>query len=59
MTTQIGEKVSLLADSGSSVTCCGPKDFPHVPIELSEAYHHYRSANGTPLKHYGSKSVGF
>ena len=59
MTTHIGEKVSLLADSGSSVTCCGPKDFPHVQIEPSPVYQHYRSANGNPLKHYGFKTVHF
>ena len=59
MTTYVGEKVSLLADSGSSVTCCGPNDFPHVQIEPSPEYHHYRSANGSSLRHYGFKTVHF
>ncbi|CAK0878447.1 unnamed protein product [Prorocentrum cordatum] len=52
----IGDAVDVLSDSGSSVTCCNPRDFPKSPIIQGDE-EIYRTSKGTVLKFYGYKDV--
>eukprot|EP00959_Pyramimonas_sp_CCMP1952_P471112 9497872-Pyramimonas_sp.AAC.1 len=52
----IGDAVDVLSDSGSSATCCNPRDFPKSPIIQGEEKI-YRISKGTVLKFYGYKDV--
>ena len=53
-----GQWCTILIDSGSSATVCGPQHFPDYPIVPSESLA-LNCASGNPLKHYGQKEVSF
>ena len=53
-----GQWCTILIDSGSSATVCGPQHFPDYPIVPSERLALYEPS-GKPLKHYGQKEVSF
>ena len=53
-----GQWCTILIDSGSSATVCGPQHFPDFPMVPSESLA-LNCASGTPLKHYGQKEVSF
>ena len=51
-----GQWCTILVDSGSSATVCGPQHFPDCPMVPSERLAH-NEPSGKPLKHYGQKEV--
>ena len=53
-----GQWCTILIDSGSSATVCGPQHFPDYPIVPSERLALYEPS-GKPLQHYGQKEVSF
>ena len=53
-----GQWCTILIDSGSSATVCGPQHFPESPIVPSERLSLYEPS-GKPLMHYGQKEVKF
>ena len=53
-----GQWCTILIDSGSSATVCGPQHFPESPIVPSESLSLYEPS-GKPLMHYGQKEVSF
>ena len=53
-----GQWCTILIDSGSSATVCGPQHFPDYPIVPSECLTLYEPS-GKPLRHYGQKDVNF
>ena len=53
-----GQWCTILIDSGSSATVCGPQHFPKSPIVPSERLSLYEPS-GKPLMHYGQKEVKF
>ena len=57
-TSTPGKEVGILMNSGSTATCCGPKDFPHVPI-TNAWRQELRNASGKVMRHYGEKVVKF
>ena len=53
-----GQWCTILIDSGSSATVCGPQHFPDYPIVPSERLTLYEPS-GKSLMHYGQKEVSF
>ena len=53
-----GQWCTILIDSGSSATVCGPQHFPDYPIVPSERLA-LCGPSGKPLQHYGQKEVSF
>ena len=53
-----GQWCTILIDSGSSATVCGPQHFPESPIVPSERLS-LCEPSGKPLMHYGQKEVKF
>ena len=53
-----GQWCTILIDSGSSATVCGPQHFPDYPIVPSECLTLYEPS-GKSLRHYGQKEVKF
>ena len=53
-----GQWCTILIDSGSSATVCGPQHFPESPTVPSERLSLYEPS-GKPLMHYGQKEVEF
>ena len=53
-----GHWCTILIDSGSPVTVCGPKHVPNYPIVPSETLA-FCEPSGKPLQHYGQKEVSF
>ena len=53
-----GQWCTILIDSGSSATVCGPQHFPDYPIVPSERLV-LHEPSGKPLMHYGQKEVSF
>ena len=55
--TSIGDVAELLSDSGSSVHCCGPHDFPDHDLYKLSHTKEFNAANGQPLRCTGYKNV--
>ena len=55
--TSIGDAADLLSDSGSSVHCCGPHDFPDHDHYVLTDTKEFNAANGQPLRCTGYKNV--
>ena len=53
-----GQWCTILIDSGSLVTVCGPQNVPDYPMVPSERLA-FCEPSGKPLQHYGQKEVSF